>query len=102
MRQNRLVGVPLPTKKDAAKEMSRGAMKCSYTEDICTTVWMDSQAVFMMSNFTGPDPTGKSTFLFNFFSHFFAAKNKTYRYITTFKLLFRYVLQVFFCCEEVY
>ena len=59
VRQNRLVGVPLPAKKVAAKEMTRGSMKSTYTDDICTTVWMDSQAVFMMSNFTGPIPTGK-------------------------------------------
>jgi hypothetical protein len=75
------VGVPLPAKKVAAQEMTRGSMKSTYTEDICATVWMDSQAVFMMSNFTGPTPTGnilsysiKYSNKNIFFSHSFVAK----------------------------
>jgi len=58
VRQNRLVGVPLPSKKDASKDMSRGQMKSTYSEDICATVWRDSQPVYLMSNFTGPEPAG--------------------------------------------
>jgi len=53
------VGVPLPSKKDAAKTMIRGTTKSTYNNDITVTVWKDNQPVFMMSNYTGPDPPGK-------------------------------------------
>ena len=58
IRQNRLVGVPLPPKKEAFKEMTRGAMMSKYTDNICTMVWRDSQPVYLGSNFSGPLPVG--------------------------------------------
>ncbi len=59
VRQNRLVGVPLPDKKQARKEMSRGAIKSTHTDNVTLTAWKDSQAVYMASNFIGPDPVGQ-------------------------------------------
>jgi len=58
MRQNRLVGLPLPSKKDAAKEMKRGSYKSIYDGANCLTVWMDSQPVYIASNVSGVDPAG--------------------------------------------
>jgi len=58
LRQNRVVNVPLPTKKEAAKHMKRGEMETIYSNNVCCTVWRDSQPVFVVSNFTGPDPVG--------------------------------------------
>ena len=58
LRQNRVVGVPLPNKKEAAKNMARGDMETIYSDNICCTVWRDSQPVVIVSNFTGPDPVG--------------------------------------------
>jgi len=58
VRQNRIVGVPLPSKKDAAKSMVRGTMKATYDENICLIVWRDSQPVYVASNFCLPDPVG--------------------------------------------
>ncbi|XP_065645645.1 piggyBac transposable element-derived protein 3-like [Hydra vulgaris] len=58
VRQNRLVGVPMPTKKQAKKEMTRGTMKSVYDNNNCVTIWMDSKAVVLASNYTGPNPAG--------------------------------------------
>ncbi len=58
LRQNRLVGVPLPNKKEAFKNMDRGEIEAVYSDNICATVWRDSQPVFVGSNFSGPDPVG--------------------------------------------
>lgn len=58
VRQNRIVGVPVPAKKDAAKAMERGSMKATYDDNVCLIVWRDSQPVYMASNFAGPDPVG--------------------------------------------
>lgn len=58
VRQNRIIGIPIPDKKDAAKQMTRGAIKSIYDDNICLTVWRDSQPVYVASNFTGPDPPG--------------------------------------------
>lgn len=52
------MGVPLPSKKDAAKNMARGTTKTVYDEKNCVTVWRDSQPVYLASNFAGPDPAG--------------------------------------------
>ncbi|XP_065659929.1 uncharacterized protein LOC136083915 [Hydra vulgaris] len=57
VQQNRLVGVPMPTKKQAKKEMTRGTMKLVYDNN-CVTIWMDSKAVVLASNYTGPNPAG--------------------------------------------
>ena len=56
VRQNRLVGVPLPNKKEASKKMKRGDMETVYSDNICCTVWRDSQPVFIASNYTTPEP----------------------------------------------
>lgn len=58
VRQNRIVGVPLPAKKEAARIMKRGQIKTVYDEKLCLTCWRDSQPVYMTSNFCGPDPIG--------------------------------------------
>ncbi|XP_065665601.1 uncharacterized protein LOC136087024 [Hydra vulgaris] len=58
VRQNRLVGVPMPTKKQAKKEMTRGTMKSVYDNNNCVTIWMDSKAEVLASNYTGPNPAG--------------------------------------------
>lgn len=51
VRQNRTVGVPLPTKTEAARSMIRGTMKATYNDEICLAVWRDSQPVYLASNF---------------------------------------------------
>ena len=50
VRQNRTVGVPLPTKTEAARSMIRGTMKATYNDEICLAVWRDSQPVYLASN----------------------------------------------------
>ena len=56
VRQNRTVGVPLPTKTEAARSMIRGTMKATYNDEICLAVWRDSQPVYLASNFWGLEP----------------------------------------------
>lgn len=58
VRQNRIVGVPIPNKQEANKSMQRGAMKTVYKDNSCVTVWKDSQPVFITSNYAGPEPAG--------------------------------------------
>lgn len=58
MRQNRLVGVPLPSKKDAIKNMERGTMEATYDDNVCLAVWRDSQPVYVASNFCELEPVG--------------------------------------------
>ena len=58
LRQNRVVGVPLPNKKDAAKGMARGDMDTAWSDNICACVWKDSQPVYVASNFSTPEPVG--------------------------------------------
>ena len=52
------MGVPLPTKKEAARSMTRGTMKATYDNEICLAVWQDSQPVYLASNFCGLEPVG--------------------------------------------
>jgi len=56
MRQNRLVGVPLPSKKLACKEMKRGEHKVIFSMDSNIVLWMDNQPVFMASNVDTVEP----------------------------------------------
>ena len=70
LRQNRMVGVPLPNKKEAAKNLSRGEMDTAWSDELCATVWRDSQPVYMATNFSGPEPLG--------FCQRFAGKGKGY------------------------
>ena len=58
VRQNRIIGVPVPAKKEAVKVMVRGDLKTVYDDLNCLTVWRDSQPVYMASNFSGPDTVG--------------------------------------------
>lgn len=58
LRQNRVVNVPIPSKKEATKEMDRGDMETVYSDNICCTVWRDSQPVTIVSNFSSPEPVG--------------------------------------------
>ena len=42
VRQNRLNGVPLPSKKEAAKQLKRGDHKAVYTQDCTIVLWQDN------------------------------------------------------------
>jgi hypothetical protein len=56
LRQNRIIGIPLPSKKQANKELKRGEMKAVYTQDAVVTVWQDNQPVYMASNCDSVEP----------------------------------------------
>ena len=59
MRVNRLNDLQLPRKKtQESKKMARGEFVSLHTQNINVTVWKDSEAVTMASNFVGPHPTG--------------------------------------------
>lgn len=58
MRQNRIVGVPVPNRKEAAKNMQRGSIKTAYDNQNSITVWRDSQPVYVASNFAVVEPVG--------------------------------------------
>jgi hypothetical protein len=57
LRQNRIIGIPLPDKKQANREMKRGEMRAVYTQDAVVTVWKDNQPVYMASNCDDVEPT---------------------------------------------
>jgi hypothetical protein len=59
LRQNRIIGIPLPSKKQANKEMKRGESKAVFTEDAVVMVWKDNQPVYMASNCNGLDAVGQ-------------------------------------------
>lgn len=58
VRQNRLHGVPLLSKKEASKELQRGDHRVIYTQDKTIVLWQDSQAVYMASNVDDVEPLG--------------------------------------------
>lgn len=55
LRQNRIVSIPLPNKKDANK-LQRGEVKAVYTGDAVVAVWKDNQPVYMASNCDAVEP----------------------------------------------
>ena len=57
LRQNRLHGIPLPTKKEVNK-LERGYMEAVYHQDIMVMVWKDNQPVYMASNVDSVEPFG--------------------------------------------
>jgi len=59
LRQNRIIGIPLPNKKQANKELKRGEAKAVYTEDKVVVVWKDNQPVYMASNCSSPELTAQ-------------------------------------------
>ncbi len=58
MRQNRIIGIPLPGKKEASKKFERGEVQTVYTSDCTVLVWKDNQPVYMASNFDQVEPLG--------------------------------------------
>ena len=58
MRQNRLHGIPLPTKKEVAKNFERGQLQAIYHQDAMVLVWKDNQPVYMASNHDSVEPMG--------------------------------------------
>ena len=59
LRQNRVHGIPLRTKKEAEKKMFRGETQAVYTKDCAVIVWKDNKAVFMASNCDDVEPMGQ-------------------------------------------
>ncbi len=59
LRQNRIIGIPLPSKKDAAKKLTRGEAQAVYTRDSAVLVWKDNQPVYMASNCDDIEPMGQ-------------------------------------------
>jgi hypothetical protein len=58
LRQNRLHGIPLPTKKEVAKNFERGQVQSMYHQDCIVLVWKDNQPVYMASNHDSVEPMG--------------------------------------------
>ncbi len=58
LRQNRLVGVPLPSKKEALKKLTRGEAQAIYFKDMSVLMWKDNQPVYMASNCDEMEPLG--------------------------------------------
>ena len=58
LRQNRTIGIPLPNKKVANKELKRGQSKTVFTQDKVVTVWKDNQPVYMASNCISAELSG--------------------------------------------
>ena len=56
LRQNRLHGVPLPTKKEVEKNFVRGQSEAVYTQDSIVVVWKDNKPVYMASNCDDMEP----------------------------------------------
>jgi DNA excision repair protein ERCC-6 len=56
LRQNRIIGIPLPNKKQANKQLKRGEMQAVYTQDAVVAVWKDNQPVYMASNCDPVEP----------------------------------------------
>jgi hypothetical protein len=50
--------VPLPTKKEVAKQFERGQVQAAYTQDATVVVWRDNQPVYMASNHESMEPMG--------------------------------------------
>lgn len=59
LRQNRIIGIPLPSKKVAEKEFKRGDVQAVYCKDSTVIVWKDNKPVFMASNFDQVEPVGQ-------------------------------------------
>jgi hypothetical protein len=58
LRQNRMVGIPLPSKKEAERTMKRGDSKAVFTQDSTVILWKDNKPVYMASNFDEVEPMG--------------------------------------------
>jgi hypothetical protein len=58
LRQNRVIGIPLPTKKEVVKNFKRGEVQATYTQDATVVVWRDNQPVYMASNHERVEPMG--------------------------------------------
>ena len=58
MRQNRIHGIPLPSKKDVNKNFERGELHAMYHHDTTVLVWKDNQPVYMASNCDSVEPMG--------------------------------------------
>jgi hypothetical protein len=58
LRQNRLFGIPLPSKKEAEKKMKRGESQAVYSQDSTVILWKDNKPVYMASNFDQLEPMG--------------------------------------------
>lgn len=59
LRQNRTIGIPLPNKKQANKELKRGEMQAVFTQDSVVAVWKDNQPVYMASNCNSVELNGQ-------------------------------------------
>jgi hypothetical protein len=59
LRVNRIHGIPLTGKKEAAKEYKRGEARAVYTKDATVVVWKDNQPVYMASNCDPMEPMGE-------------------------------------------
>lgn len=64
VRQNRICAVPIKDKKTADKELKRGEVETVFDSNVCLSVWKDSKAVYMASNYHLPDPLGNTFFGF--------------------------------------
>lgn len=58
LRQNRVIHMPLPNKKEANKSMERGSHRAIYTQDSTVVLWVDNQPVYMASNCDAAEPFG--------------------------------------------
>jgi hypothetical protein len=59
LRQNRIIGIPLPGKKEATRNMKRGEAEAVYSSDSTVIVWKDNQPVYMASNCDTLHPMGQ-------------------------------------------
>ena len=67
VRQNRIIAVPIMDKKTADKQLKRGEVETVFDSNICLSVWKDSKPVYMASNYSLPEPVGKTFFEFSNF-----------------------------------
>ena len=58
VRQNHLVGVPLPSKTEANKQLKRGDFWSVYTMGSTVVLWQENQPVYMVSNIDMAEPVG--------------------------------------------
>lgn len=56
VRQIRLHDIPLPSRKEASKDMQRGDVEVVYSQDLMILAWKDNQTVYMASNCDGLTP----------------------------------------------
>ena len=56
LRQNRILGIPLPNKKEAEKNFTRGQCLAVYTQDNTVVLWKDNRPVYMASNCDEVEP----------------------------------------------